>query len=422
MKKILPLIITLFYAICFLGCSDKVEITRTYTIFEPVFMSLQEIRSSVDVTEPKEINETGKIYLYKHYLFLNEPGKGIHVINNMNPTNPKAVKFISIPGNYDIAVKGDILYADSYIDLVVFDIKDMNNVTPIERLENMFNPHWYYIDVNQGLIVDWKEVKKVEVSEDDYGYFPSHFWYTGGNNWLAMSDARSFESIAPGGGSGVGGSMARFTIVNSFLFSVDHGALYAFNISNLKQPVLESTTQLGWGIETIFPYQNKLFLGTTTGMLIYDISAPASPQWLSTFAHVRSCDPVVVQDTVAFVTLRGGTECGGFTNQLDVINIKNPRAPYLVKSYPMVGPYGLGIDKSTLFVCDGSAGLKVYNVKDIMSIDSNMIKNYNKIDAYDVIPYNNLLILIGKDGLHQFDYSNPSNMIFLSKLEINKSN
>ena len=36
---------------------------------------------------------------------------------------------------------------------------------------------------------------------------------------------------------------------------------------------------------------------------------------------MTSCDPVVVQGDYAFVTLRGGTECQGFSNQLDIIDI-----------------------------------------------------------------------------------------------------
>jgi len=43
-------------------------------------------------------------------------GEGIHIIDNSTITNPKFVSFIKIPGNYDIAVKGSVLYADSYID------------------------------------------------------------------------------------------------------------------------------------------------------------------------------------------------------------------------------------------------------------------------------------------------------------------
>ena len=78
-------------------------------------------------------------------------------------------------------------------------------------------------------------------------------------------------------------------------------------------------------------------------MQIFDNSNPSEPIHLSTFAHARVCDPVVVNDDYAFVTLRSGDRCSGFVNQLDVVDIKDLENPKLVKSYPMDNPHGLGV-------------------------------------------------------------------------------
>jgi hypothetical protein len=427
MKKHL-LFLPQFFLIAFLfsGCTDKVEVTRAYTLYEPVYMSLEDLRSAVVVQEPVQISLHGKIYLYGNYILLNEPGKGIHIIDNRNPSKPSFIRFINIPGNFDMAVKGDILYADSYMDLVAIDIGNLNKITIIDRIENIFLHSFssYHYHKEKGILVDWEEKETLMLTADESENLRNVFWYRD-NMFLAESgvrlDGASNKSYASGGSTGVGGSMARFTIVSNYLYSVDHSQLYAFNISDLKKPVQESITQLGWGMETIFPYGKHLFIGAATGMFIYDITNPGSPKYVNGYAHVRSCDPVVVQGNMAYVTLRGGNLCGGFSNQLDVIDISNLNNLRLIKSYPMSGPFGLGIDKTTLFVCDGAAGLKVYNVSDVYNIDKNRIITYSKIDAYDVIPYNNLLILIGKDGLHQFDYSNPAKITFLSKIEIKKT-
>ena len=77
----------------------------------------------------------------------------------------------------------------------------------------------------------------------------------------------------------------------------------------------------------MFLTEKNMFLGTTTGMVIYDISNPTSPVITVVFQHARSCDPVVVDDTLAYVTLRTGTNCGGNLNTLDVVNIKNINPP-----------------------------------------------------------------------------------------------
>jgi hypothetical protein len=232
-------------------------------------------------------------------------------------------------------------------------------------------------------------------------------------------DNYSPSSVAPGGSNvGMGGSMARFTIVNDILYTVGSYRLNVFDIYNPVNPEKLNTVELSWGIETIFPYKNNIFIGANNGMHIYDVSDPSAPQYISTFAHVRTCDPVVVNDSLAFVTLRSGTACEGFTNQLDVIDIKNLYNPLLIKSYPMLNPHGLGLDSATLFICEGSYGLKVFDASDIYNIDQHLLKFMENIHAFDVIPYNKILIMIGEDGLYQYDYSNLNDIRLLSQIFI----
>jgi hypothetical protein len=237
--------------------------------------------------------------------------------------------------------------------------------------------------------------------------------YAGSPN---LSNETNFYS--PVASAGVGGSMARFAIVNEKLYTVGTYYLQVFDITTLSDPIKGAWIDMGWGIETVFPYENNLFVGANNGMHIYDISEPESPVHISTFEHVTTCDPVVVQDTIAYVTLRSGTECQGFTNQLDVLNIKNLHNPSLIKSYPMTNPHGLGIDGNALFICEGDFGMKVFDAADVHSIDKHLIKNYEEIHAFDVIPFNDLLIMIGEDGLFQYDYSNLENIRFLSHIPI----
>jgi hypothetical protein len=116
--------------------------------------------------------------------------------------------------------------------------------------------------------------------------------------------------------------------------------------------------------------------------------------------------------------LRTGTNCGGNQNQLDIIDIKDLSNPKLIKSYPMQGPLGLGLDKNILFICDGNAGLKIFDVekpKDFMLLDWK-----SDINTYDVIPLGKSLLMIGADGLFQYDYANPKDLKLLSKIPIVK--
>jgi hypothetical protein len=410
------------------GCTDRCETTIEYVYYEPVYTTVEEIRASVGLLEPQPVEALGKIYFKDGFLFINEPGEGIHIINNQNPASPVPLNFLRIPGNYDLAIKGNTLYADSYIDLIAFDISEISNIKEVTRLEGIFKNYrvlGYSIDANCCVITTFEEKKIVNVNESDCGPGVQPWGGVMYANGIALrSDmAASFSAkaaIAPGTGSGpgVGGSLARFTISNDHLYLLDGGDLQVVNITTETDPVAKNRAYLSWDIETIFPYKTHLFVGSSSGMYILDIAAPELPVQVGTYQHVRSCDPVVVDDDYAYVTLRSGTACQGFTNQLEIIDIKNLESPQLLKTYPMTNPHGLGIDGNTLFICDGEAGLKTFDATDINTIDKNLIAHYKDINALDVIPFNNILMMIGEDGIFQFDYSDPKDMKLLSKIDV----
>lgn len=216
------------------------------------------------------------------------------------------------------------------------------------------------------------------------------------------------------GGTGQGGSMARFAITGDYLYVVDHSSLHVYALVDPRQPVKTTEVSLGVDIETIFPSGDKLYIGSMDGMHIYDITTPEEPVHLSTYQHIRSCDPVVVQGDLAYVTLRAATVCGGGVNRLDIINISDPVYPQLINSYEMENPFGLGIDGNTLFVCEGELGLKVLNVADPQNIQ--LIRRIDNMHAFDVIPVNNNLILTGNNGVFQYDYSQVENLQLNSQL------
>ena len=230
----------------------------------------------------------------------------------------------------------------------------------------------------------------------------------------------SKAAIAPGTGSGpgVGGSLARFTLSGDHLYMLDGGDLQTVDVTAEANPQAIRKDFIAWDIETIFPYKENLFIGSSSGMHIMDISSPESPAMVSTYQHVQSCDPVVVDDKYAYVTLRSGTTCQGFTNQLEVINIENLSSPQLLYTYPMTNPHGLGIDNETLFICDGDDGLKAFDARDVSKISANMLAHYKDINATDVIPLGNVLLMIGEDGIFQYDYTDPSKMALLSHIKV----
>lgn len=214
--------------------------------------------------------------------------------------------------------------------------------------------------------------------------------------------------------------MARFTINKGHLYALEAGKMQVFSLVNPSEPSGVNEVSVGWDVETIFPTADKLFLGSRSGMYIFDNAAPASPQLLSIYEHVQACDPVVVQDTLAYVTLRDGTECQTYTNQLEVISIKDPTAPELLAVHPMQHPHGLGIDGDKLFIAEGIHGLKVFDATDIYTIGDNQLAHYSNVHAFDLIPYQDVVMLIGEDGFYQFDYTDPTELKLLSVIPIQR--
>lgn len=415
MSKKFIYLLPLLFCFIFQGCV-KDKVMMTYTIWTPVYKDKAEVYANIKSNTPAAVKQPGKLFLYGNYIFLNEVDKGVHIIDNSNPASPLVKAFINIPGNVDIAVKGNTLYADLYSDLVVVDITDPLQARFVKYIPRIFPERSYvngFIADSSRVIVDWKR-KDTTVRLNTYPYCNrceyAMLSSSQSNNGGPMMNAAPVNGMA--------GSMARFAVVNNFLYTVNLQKLTSFNISSTMDPLQTSSKPIGWNIETIYPFQNKLFIGSATGIFIYDISNPSNPTAQGQFSHMRVCDPVIADANYAYSTLRSSTTCGGNINQLDVINISNINAPTLVKSYQLSSPYGLSKDNNILFVCDGEAGLRMFDATNPVAIVEK--KRLTNVNAYDVIAYNGNLILVAKDGLYQYSYSAPDNLTLKSKLSVNR--
>jgi hypothetical protein len=83
----------------------------------------------------------------------------------------------------------------------------------------------------------------------------------------------------------------------------------------------------------------------------------------------------------------------------------------------MHGPFGLAVDAEALFVCDGKAGLKYFEVTDEFDIE--IRDQFGDQQGYDVILNNGIAIVVGADGLSQYDYSDRETLTLLSRIHAN---
>ncbi|HYC30158.1 MAG TPA: hypothetical protein VEB42_15095, partial [Chitinophagaceae bacterium] len=208
MKNIFTRLLPLLAAPLLFSACMKDKCTRTYTIYEPVYKTSAEVRANIKSNAARPVEHPGKLFIRGNYIFLNEIDRGIHIIDNTFPAAPKNVAFIDIPGNVDVAVKGNTLYADCYIDMVTMDISNPLNVTvkkiiddafPFRRYSNGFVP-------DSGMIIsDWIRRDTTVTVDCDNGGF-----------WAGCRSCFVLDAVSSGGkssspfGAGISGSMARF--------------------------------------------------------------------------------------------------------------------------------------------------------------------------------------------------------------------
>jgi hypothetical protein len=412
-------IVFFFLALALIDGCTKDTITESYTYFKPVYKTRAEVKADAKSGPAISVSNPGKLFIKGNYAFLSELDKGVHIIDFSNPAAPRNIAFVNIPGCVDLAVRGNYLYADCYTDLVTIDISDPQNVVVKQFIEGVF-PHrlysnGFYADTSK-IITSWVRVDTVVKRRmDDMSFF---------NNrrdilMFANAGSASSQSTKSSVTNGIGGSMSRFALMGDRLYTVSWTDLKVFNTSNAATPSYIKTILLSQGnIETIFPYKDKLFMGSQTGIFIYNASNPDNPLMQGQFTHARVCDPVIADDQHAFVTLRSNSACAGFVNQLDVLDVSTLTAPLLIKSYPLKNPAGLSKDDNLLLICDGTDGLKIFDATNVNNLVQ--IKQISGIETYDVIAINGLAITVAKDGLYFINYSNPANASVVGKVSILK--
>jgi len=391
---------------------DQCDEVRTFIQYEPMYKGFDEIRINTFTDSPQQLERPGKLYVYQEYLFINELEKGVHIYDNSDPANPTNIGFIAIPGNVDIAIKDGIMYADNYMDLLTIDINDPLEAQILCRDEDVFTQYWS--QEGRGVFIGYEErEQRLELECSDPNFNDDFFWQEdvlfGGPEFDANTVRGGAESS-----TGTGGSLARFTIAKNHLYAINDFNLFIFNVEREK-PQRLGDFYVEWGIETLFPYGDQLFIGARNGMHIYSIRNPQEPTYLSVFRHATACDPVYVDGDVAYVTLRDGQDCETFSNQLDVIDVSDLKDPQLISSFEMDHPHGLSVRNDRLYLCEGEHGLKIFDTADPETVGNERTNHLENLHAYDAIALgDDHLLVIGEEGLFQYDISDRDNPVELS--------
>jgi hypothetical protein len=399
------------------ACTEFVQMT----VAEPVFLDEIDFRKNPEWLAPRPLVKPGKIFTYGNFLLISEYLEGIHIYDNSSPANTVSLGFLAIPGNVDLAFNGQYLYADAYTDLLTIKFSSPADFSLVNRREGVFNDAFSQWDNRVVAYYNTRDTTmEVNCLDRRRGWFYADggliaFDQVGVNGRVGSST--DFGSSAPA--KGQGGSLARFALVGSYLYTVNDQSLFTFGLQPDGSAQLITSQEVGFGIETIFPFRDFLFLGSSDGLYIININNPSNPILTSRFDHARACDPVVVDGDLAYVTLRSGTTCPGGENRLEIVNVADVYNPYLFSFHPMVHPHGLGKTEDLLFICEGEHGLKVFDASDPQRVGANKLAEYKGITAYDVIALSRQNIIVtGPGGVYQFHFSDENELRLLSRIGI----
>lgn len=419
-NKISALVLVVMVCLQFTNCdkNNDFEFIDSVAVTVPVIKSKSEIRNSIAVTGAKSTNSDGKIYVYNDLLFYIAQNSGVHIFNNQNPESPQNLAFIQLEGVHDISVKNDILYADNFMDLVVFDISNVSSIQLLNVEEDMLTYYatfpddisYYQSDIypsnNDEFIANYTTVNMPRVvAEDNENIY----------NWT--TEIFMFTDTALANNIGVGGSYAKFQIFNDALYTIDDYRLYTFDITDYNDISLTSTTYMqswfGGELETTYILKDNLFIGATNGMHIVSLEDEFNPIYMSSFLHATGCDPVVVEGFTAYITVRGGNSCGAVEDQINVIDVSDISAPTEYSTYFLSNPYGLGVKDEVLYVCNDE-GINVFDAQNPSEI---VLENTYDSNAKDIIPLQSHLIAVGENVIHQYNYVGDFELELISTIQ-----
>ncbi|WP_271855779.1 hypothetical protein [Patiriisocius marinus] len=133
--------LTTLQSCCFSGCPDDIPGNTLTSLYEPILMDRTAFEESVSISNARNIEESGKIYVFSNKLFVNEKLDGFHMFNNQNPSNPINSGFLTVPGATDVSIIDNVLYINQATDLIAVTIDETTSTATVtKRIINTFPP------------------------------------------------------------------------------------------------------------------------------------------------------------------------------------------------------------------------------------------------------------------------------------------
>lgn len=140
MRALLFVALIVFFSSCWIK-ENPGHIADHYTKvwgFKPVYSRTSEAKTISYIDSAITVKIPGNIYAKGDRIYQLEIGRGIHVIDNSVPAQAHRIGFITVNGSSQISIKDNYLYTNSYDDLVVLDISNINTLNIVKRVAGAF--------------------------------------------------------------------------------------------------------------------------------------------------------------------------------------------------------------------------------------------------------------------------------------------
>jgi len=404
---------------------DSCEKSWTQTVAVPVTLDRAELQNNIGLEPALELCLGGGIYAYGDYIFMNRLNEGYHILNNSNPAQPENVAFLRIPGSTQMAFIDGKLISNSYADLVTLEMDGVQSAELLSSTPNFLLDE-NTLPVEDGLVVIGYEDQEVEFTQTCDGTITGQW---NGCEFCDLFSSTFPSGVSSGGAGGFGtptvntaGSMSRMAFNGNLLYVIGSSRLSTYSLEN-DLLVNTNNQQQIWGLETVIVRSGFLYIGSQTGMHIYGLDDARKPSYLSTFSHFTGCDPVSVEGNLAVVTVRDGRACGAESgNVMFILDISDKSNPVEIGRANMNNPRGVSLYNGFIYLCDGDAGLKVFelNSGSPEQIEQHQRQVFSDDSMTDVavLPYStgDVLLTVGDNHLSQFDITSSGQLSQTSRL------
>lgn len=181
------------------------------------------------------------------------------------------------------------------------------------------------------------------------------------------------------------GSEARFVVMDDQLYTISAQDMTVYGVSDARFPVLDYRAKLPFTPDALFTEGNYLIAVSGSGVYLFDISVPSEPSLIMRYTGIHACKGFAIQGSKVFVALNHQSSCVDQydpydsnyrvesddslqINKVQIFDVSDLENPVELNSISVFDPTALAVKDDRLFVCDGEAGMKVYDVSDAAGI------------------------------------------------------